>query len=109
MSGLRESYEEELKWYTWFKERKIPVLLIINKADVADAAPLKNYLKEKTKEDALVVSALTRSRYGKCPGGNEPQSAGEFWKPFDYGGSGHRRKILCFLLCHRIFRHRKDV
>ena len=41
-----ESYEEELKWYTWFKERKIPVLLIINKADVADAAPLKNYLKE---------------------------------------------------------------
>ena len=54
-----ESYEEELKWYTWFKERKIPVLLIINKADVADAAPLKNYLKEKTKEDALVVSALT--------------------------------------------------
>ena len=33
-----ESYEEELKWYTWFKERKIPVLLIINKADVADAA-----------------------------------------------------------------------
>ena len=54
-----ESYEEELKWYTWFKERKIPVLLIINKADVADAAPLKNYLKEKTKEDALAVSALT--------------------------------------------------
>ena len=39
--------------------RKIPVLLIINKADVADAAPLKNYLKEKTKEDALAVSALT--------------------------------------------------
>ena len=54
-----ESYEEELKWYTWFKDRKIPVLLIINKADVADAAPLKNYLKEKTKEDALAVSALT--------------------------------------------------
>lgn len=26
---------------------------------MADAAPLKNYLKEKTKEDALVVSALT--------------------------------------------------
>ncbi len=26
---------------------------------MADAAPLKNYLKKKTKEDALVVSALT--------------------------------------------------
>ena len=50
-----ESYEEELKWYTWFKERKIPVLLIINKADVADAAPLKNYLKEKTANEINLV------------------------------------------------------
>ena len=92
-----ESYEEELKWYTWFKERKIPVLLIINKADVADAAPLKNYLKEKTKEDALVVSALTGA------GMENVREAMSRRVPENFGnrlitGDLVTRKILCFLL-----------
>lgn len=57
--AIGETYEEEWKWFFWFKERKTPVLLVINKADVADAAALKALIKEKTKEEALVVSAFT--------------------------------------------------
>ena len=45
--------------------------------------------ERKNKGRCTGSQCIDRSWYGKCPGGNEPQSAGEFWKPFDYGGSGH--------------------
>lgn len=55
----KETYETELSWIAYFKEKQTPLLLVINKADRFDPAPLKAYLKEKTKEEALVVSAET--------------------------------------------------
>ena len=55
----RETYETELSWIAYFKEKQTPLLLVINKADRFDPAPLKEYLKEQTNEGALVVSAET--------------------------------------------------
>ncbi|MCI7321760.1 MAG: [FeFe] hydrogenase H-cluster maturation GTPase HydF [Lachnospiraceae bacterium] len=51
--------QEELKWYQFFKEKNTPVLLVINKTDLADPKPLSNFLKSKTGEEALLVSATT--------------------------------------------------
>lgn len=51
---------EELEWYHYFKERKIPVLLVINKADIRENADtLRAQIKKETGEDALLVSAKT--------------------------------------------------
>ncbi len=51
---------EELGWYHYFKERKIPVLLVINKADIRENADtLRAQIKKETGEDALIVSAKT--------------------------------------------------
>jgi [FeFe] hydrogenase H-cluster maturation GTPase HydF len=50
---------EELSWYHYFEEKHTPVLLVINKADKVDAAPLRQWLKEKTEEEALIVSAVS--------------------------------------------------
>lgn len=51
--------QEELKWYQFFKEKHTPVLLVINKTDLADPKPLYNFLKDKTGEVALLVSTRT--------------------------------------------------
>ncbi len=51
---------EELHWYRFFREKKTPVLLVVNKADIReDAAPLLAQIKKDTGEDALLVSAKT--------------------------------------------------
>lgn len=51
---------EELRWYHFFKERKTPVLLVVNKADISrDADGLLAAIKKETGEDALLVSAKT--------------------------------------------------
>lgn len=55
-----ETYETELSWIAYFKEKQTPFLLVINKADQFDPAPLKAYLKEQTGEEALAVSAATK-------------------------------------------------
>lgn len=55
-----ESYGEELYWFRFFKGKHTPVLLVINKADEADAKPLYDYLKKETGEEALIVSSLTK-------------------------------------------------
>ena len=52
--------QEELKWYQFFKEKHTPVLFVINKTDVADPKPLYDYLKNKTGEEALLVSTRTK-------------------------------------------------
>lgn len=53
--------EEELYWYRYFKEKKTPVLFIINKADCAPNLPeLIETLKKETGEKPLVISAKTK-------------------------------------------------
>ena len=52
---------QELKWYRFFKEKNTPVLLVINKVDLADAKMMQEEIKKETGEDALVVSAKTRA------------------------------------------------
>ncbi len=51
---------EELHWYHFFKEKKTPVLLVINKADIReDSAALLAQIQKETGEEALLVSAKT--------------------------------------------------
>ena len=50
---------QELKWYRFFKEKNTPVLLVINKVDLADAKVMQEEMKKETREDALVVSTKT--------------------------------------------------
>ena len=50
---------QELKWYRFFKEKNTPVLLVINKVDLADTKVMQEEIKKETGEDALVVSAKT--------------------------------------------------
>jgi [FeFe] hydrogenase H-cluster maturation GTPase HydF len=56
--------EEELAWFRYFKEKHTPALLVIGKADRADAAPLFALLKKETGEEALIVSAATGEGMG---------------------------------------------
>lgn len=54
------NFTEELKWYHFFKEKKTPTLLVVNKADIReDAKELLAQIKKETGEDALLVSAKT--------------------------------------------------
>lgn len=51
---------EELRWYHFFKEKKTPVLLVVNKADIReDSEALLTQIKKETGEEALLVSAKT--------------------------------------------------
>lgn len=51
---------EELRWYHFFKEKKTPVLLVVNKADIReDSDALLVQIKKETGEEALLVSAKT--------------------------------------------------
>lgn len=52
--------EAELEWYYYFKEKKTPILLVVNKADsCADTKALTAQIKKATGEEALLVSAKT--------------------------------------------------
>ncbi len=51
---------KELYWYRYFKERKTPVLAVVNKADIRkDGEALLTQIKRETGEDAILVSAKT--------------------------------------------------
>lgn len=51
---------EELHWYHFFKERKTPVLFLVNKADIrTDAGELVAAVKKETGEEVLLISAAT--------------------------------------------------
>ena len=53
---------EELRWFQIFKEKKTPVLFVINKADIQkDNEALVSYIQKKTGEVALCVSAVTKA------------------------------------------------
>jgi [FeFe] hydrogenase H-cluster maturation GTPase HydF len=54
-----EEMEEELKWANYFKSKKIPVLAIINKADILKekTEAIGKMIKASLGQDAIVVSA----------------------------------------------------
>lgn len=59
-TSFPECYPEEYEWYCFFKEKKTPILFVINKADIyAGAAALAKDISQETGEEALAVSALT--------------------------------------------------
>ena len=53
------SYEKQ--WLDTFKEKKIPVVAVINKADILDSEYIKSKIKQELKLDAITVSALNKS------------------------------------------------
>lgn len=58
-----ENVEDEIVWYEMFKERKIPVLFLISKADTKtqnDINVISSTIQERTKETPLVISAITK-------------------------------------------------
>lgn len=57
---FENAYAEELCWYRYFKERKTPVLPILNKIDtISDAANLLAAIQKAIGEEPLPVSAKT--------------------------------------------------
>ncbi|MBO5069587.1 MAG: [FeFe] hydrogenase H-cluster maturation GTPase HydF [Roseburia sp.] len=59
-SAMLEGNEEELRWYHYFKERKTPVLPVLNKIDiVSDTGKLIAAIQEAIGEEPLPVSAKT--------------------------------------------------
>lgn len=64
--GMKYDISSELEWYHFFKEKKTPVLLVVNKTDInTDAGQISlqrellTQIKKETGEDALLVSAKT--------------------------------------------------
>lgn len=58
-----EDMEEELEWYTLFKEKNVPVLFLISKADTRDKhdiSVISSILQEQTQETPLVISSVTK-------------------------------------------------
>ncbi len=59
-SAENENIDEELDWYKYFKEKNIPSLLVVTKADIAgDTEALVSKIKDRTKEEVLAVSTVT--------------------------------------------------
>ena len=53
--------DKELQWIQQLKEKNIPVILLLNKADILeDAASIASAIENKTGESPLIVSANTR-------------------------------------------------
>lgn len=53
--------DKELQWIQQLKEKNIPVILLLNKADILeDAASIASVIESKTGESPLIVSANTR-------------------------------------------------
>lgn len=55
-----QSLAEEMQWYHFFRERKTPVLLLINKADIGvQKEKLSSWLQKETGEEVLCISTKT--------------------------------------------------
>ena len=53
-----EDMQKELAWYQYFKERNVPVLCVVNKADSREnGQTIVQMIQDKTGENALLVSA----------------------------------------------------
>ena len=56
---FEEAFPMEYAWYALFRERKTPVLFILNKSDLNDQAKqLASYLKKETKTNVVTVSCI---------------------------------------------------
>lgn len=57
---ILEQFQEEKNWYHIFKEKKTPILFVVNKADVSENAQnFAKALQEETGEETICVSAKT--------------------------------------------------
>ncbi len=52
---------EELRWFSFLKEKNIPTVVVLNKVDLFDASPLLKTIEEKTFITPLCVSAKTKA------------------------------------------------
>ncbi len=60
--AFADRFPEENRWYLHFKEKKTPVLFVVNKADINDRAEaIAGRVREETGEEALTVSAKTKA------------------------------------------------
>lgn len=58
--GFAQAYPMEYSWYRLFKEKKTPVLFVLNKTDlVSDVQILVDYLKKETKAPVVPVSCIS--------------------------------------------------
>ena len=61
-----EEMEEELHWYRFLKERNVPVLLVVNKADILEnPGALVERIGKETGQKPLLLSAQTKEGMGQ--------------------------------------------
>lgn len=61
-----EEMEEELHWYRFLKERNVPVLLVVNKADILEnSGALVERIEKETGQKPLLLSAQTKEGMGQ--------------------------------------------
>ena len=61
-----EEMEEELHWYRFLKERSVPVLLVVNKADILEnPGALVERIEKETGQKPLLLSAQTKEGMGQ--------------------------------------------
>lgn len=61
-----EEMEEELHWYRYLKERNVPVLLVVNKADILEnPGALVERIEKETGQKPLLLSAQTKEGMGQ--------------------------------------------
>lgn len=61
-----EEMEEELHWYRFLKERNVPVLLVVNKADILEnPGALVERIEKETGQKPLLLSAQTKEGMGQ--------------------------------------------
>ncbi len=61
-----EEMEEELHWYRFLKERNMPVLLVVNKADILEnPGALVERIEKETGQKPLLLSAQTQEGMGQ--------------------------------------------
>lgn len=61
-----EEMEEELHWYRFLKERNVPVLLVVNKADILEnPGVLVERIEKETGQKPLLLSAQTKEGMGQ--------------------------------------------
>ena len=96
--------DKELQWIQRLKEKNIPVILLLNKADILeDAASIASAIKNKTGESPLIVSANTRKTFAGLSSGVYPKTS--MHKASQE--SLFRQTTSFYLSCRRIYRHRK--
>lgn len=58
-----EDTEEEKKWMNLLQQRNIPILPVINKADIIDSEKLKNKIKQDLNLDPVILSTWKKQNF----------------------------------------------